>query len=106
VAHAVAFHEEREGQRAGRHGLDIIGAVIPGRAIGAVRPCRLQRNVEIGDVLAAAEEEMFVEMGKAGLASGLVLGPDAVIGGDADDGRLAVGVDDQREAVFQLEAVS
>jgi hypothetical protein len=42
---------------------------------------------------------------EAGAALGLVLRTDAVIGRDADDRRLAIGVDDDRQAIRESEAL-
>ena len=99
VAHAVAFHEQRHVERALGHGLDVIGAIVPGRTIRRGRACRFQRLVEIGDVFRSAEEDVLIEVREAGLAARFVLRADAVIGRHADDGRLAIGVDQHGQAV-------
>ena len=55
VLQASRADHERQVERAGGNGFHVIGAVEIGRAIGAGRACGLQRNVEVLDVLAAAE---------------------------------------------------
>src|SRR3546814_9841615 len=47
MPHAVAFEEQREVERAGRHGLEIIGAVEEGGAVEIGRADLAQRFEEI-----------------------------------------------------------
>src|SRR3546814_20127347 len=84
--------------------LDIVGTVEPGRSVGRGRSRRLERLVEIGHILAAAEHQMLEQMGKAGLALGLVLRPDAIISRHPADRRLAIGVDEHGPPVAELDA--
>ncbi len=103
VAHAVAFHEQREIERTRRHGLDIIGAIVPGRAVGGARTHRFQRHVEARHVLRSAEEQVLVKMREAGCSTRFVLRADPVIDRHADDRRLAVGVNQHAQAVGKRE---
>ena len=103
MPHPVAFEEQRHIERAAGHGFNIVGPVIPGRAIGRSGPGGLQRNVEIGDVFGSAEHQVFKQMGKAGAALGLVLRSDPVVGGDPHDRRLAIGVNQHGQAIGQCE---
>ena len=48
---------------------------------------------------------MLVQVREAGVAARLVLRADAVIERDPDDRRLAIGVDDRRQPVVQLEGL-
>ena len=69
MAHAVAFHEQGALERAGRHGLEIIGAVEPGGAVVVGRADLLQvGEVVAGQVFRAVEHQMLEQMGEAGLA--------------------------------------
>ena len=74
MPHAVAFHEHRPFERASGHSLEIIGAIEIGRPVVLGRADLREIIVEIArQVLAAVEHQMFEQMGKAGLALGLVL---------------------------------
>ncbi len=104
VAHTVAFQPQRPFQRAARHGLKIIGPVEIGRAVVIGRAHFLQiLEVIVRCVLAAVEHQMFEQMGEAGLPLRLVLAADIVPHGHADDRGLAIGVDDDVEAVVEHE---
>jgi hypothetical protein len=104
IAHAVAFHEQRPLERPARHRLEIVGAVEPGGAVVVGRADLLQILEEVArQVLRAIEHQMLEQMGEAGLAAGLVLGADIVPGADRDHRRLTVLVDDNRQAVLELE---
>src|SRR5690606_29652578 len=105
VAHAVAFHEQREVERAGRHGFDVVRAIVPGRSVGAGRAGGFERNVEVGHVLAAAEHQVLEQVREAGAAARFVLGADAVVDRDAHHGRLAVGVDNGGQAIGEGEGL-
>ena len=104
MAHAVAFHEQRQIERAGGHSFDIVGAVEPGRTVGRGRPGALERNIETGNVFRPAEEQVFVKMGKPGAPARFVLRSDPVIERDADNRCLAIRVDDGGQPVGQGEA--
>ena len=103
-AHAVALEEQGLLQRRGRDGLEIVGAVEPGGAVqagGAGGAHGL--DVALRGVLGAAEHQVFEQVGEAGGAGGLVLGADIVPDGHGHDGGLAVLVDDDGQAVVELE---
>src|SRR3546814_5234437 len=86
MPHAVAFEEQREVERAGRHGLEIIGAVEEGGAVEIGRADLAQRFEEIiGGVFGTVEHQMLEQMGKARLALGLVLRSDAIPHRHRDD---------------------
>ena len=100
VAHAVAFHEQRPFERALGHRLEIVGAVERGGAVVIGGADLLQIFEEVaGQILGAVEHQMLEQMGEAGLALGLVLGPDIVPHADGHDRRLVVLVDDHLEPV-------
>ena len=104
MAHPVAFHEQRPIERAGRHRLEIVGAVERGGAVDLGRADLLQiGEIVARQILGAVEHQMLEQMGEAGLALGLVLGADIVPDADADDRRLVVLVDDDGEAVVEHE---
>ena len=103
VAHAVGLHHQRPVKRAGGHGFDVVGPVIPGGAVGRRGPGGFQRNVEVLHVLAAGEHDVFEQVGKTGAPARFVLGADAVIDRDAHDRGLAVGMRQYGEAVGQGE---
>ena len=105
VPHAVAFEEQRAVERAGRHGLEIIGAVDVGSAVAVGRPNLLQRLEKVARrIFRPVEHQMFEQMGKARLALGLMLRPDAVPHRHRDDGRLAILVDDDAQAIVERES--
>ncbi len=104
IAHAVAFHEQRLFQRRLRDRLEIVGAVEPGGAVVIGRADLLQVSEVIArQIVGAVEHQMLEQMREAGLALRLVLGPDIVPGADRDDRRLVVLVDDDGQAVGELE---
>ena len=104
VAHPVALEEQRHVERAGRHGLEIIGAVEPGGAVVVGRADLLQRLEEIARrILAAVKHQVLEQVGETGLALGLVLGADSVPHRYRHDRRLAVLVHQHGEAVVEGE---
>ena len=106
IAHAIALEPQRLFERARRHRLIIVGAVKPGRAIVARRAHRLQRHeIIIVAILRAVEHQMLEEMREARLARWLVLRADIVPDRERDHRRLAVGVDDDPEAIVERETV-
>ncbi len=104
MAHAVALEEERAFQRAGRHGLEIVRAVEPRRAV-EVRGADLLQRFEIiaRCVLRTVEHQMLEQVRKPGFALRFVLRTDAVPDRDGDDRRLTVRVNDHAQAVRQRE---
>jgi len=104
MPHAVAFEEQREIERAGRHRFEIIGAVEEGGAVEIGRADLAQRLEEIvGSVFGAVEHQMLEQMGEARLARGLVLRPDAVPHRHRDDRRLTILVHDDAQAIVERE---
>ena len=104
VAHAVAFHPQREVERRGRHVLEVIRAVEAGGAVDAGRADQLERlEVLVVVVLGALEHQVFKQVREAGSSRGLVLGADVIPEVDCHDRRLAIGVHDHREAVVERE---
>ncbi len=94
MAHPVALHEQHPLERALGGGLEIIGAVEIGRAIivGGADLLEIFEEV-LGQILRPVEHQMFEQMGKTGLALGLVLRSDIVPHGDPDHRRLMIFVD-------------
>ena len=79
VAHAVRFKEQGAVESAGRHRLEIIRAVEPGRAVPVGGANAFEPAHEAARrVLGAIEHQMFEEVSEAGLALGLVLRSDVV----------------------------
>ena len=106
MAHPIGFEEQRAVEGAGRHRLEIIGAVEPGGAVPVGGADRLEPPEEAARrILGAVEHEMLEEVGEAGLAPGLVLGADMIPDRDRDDRRLVVLVDDDAQAVGQREGL-
>jgi len=106
VAHAVAFEEQSAVEGAGRHRLEIIGAVDVGRAIAVGRADLLQRLEEIaGRIFRPVEHQMFEQMGKTRLALRFMLRPDAVPYGHRDDGRLAVLMHNHAQAIVERKGL-
>ena len=105
VPHAVALHIERLIEGRGRHGLEEVGAVVPGGAVPVGGPHGAQRlHQAAGQVLGRIEQaDVLEQVSKAGLAARLVLGADIVPGLNRHDRRLAVGVDDDPQAIVQGE---
>ena len=104
IPHAVAFEPQRAFERGGRDGLEIVGAVEIGGAVVIGGPHFLQvLEIILGGVLAAVEHQMFEQMRETRLALGFVLGTDIVPHCDRDDRRLAVGMDDDIEAILERE---
>jgi len=105
VAHAVRFHHQRAVERAGGDRFDVVGAIVPGRSVGRGRTGRFEGNIEILDVLAAAEHQVLEQVGEPGASARFVLRSDAVVQRDADDRALAVGMNQRGQPVGEREAV-
>ena len=104
VPHAVGLEEHGAVERAGRHRLEIVGAVEPGRSVPVRRADILEPAEEhAGRVFRTIEHQMLEQMREAGLALGLVLRPDVIPHRHRDDRRLVVLVDDHRQPVLELE---
>src|SRR3546814_85588 len=106
MPHAIAFQEQRAVKGAGRHRLEIIGAVHVGRAVAVGRPDLFERLEGIaGRILRPVEHQMLEQMRETGLALGLVLRPDAVPHRHRDHGRLMVLMDDHAQPVVEREGL-
>ena len=104
MSHAVALEHQDAIERAGRHGLEVIGAIGAGGAVDVGSAHLLDVFEPVGGgVLGAVEHQMFEQMREAGLARGLVLRADVVPHRHADQRRLAVFMDDDGEPVVERE---
>ena len=76
VAHAVGLEPQREVERVLRHGLEVVGAVVVGRAVHAGRADLLERIEELAvQVLRALEHQVLEQVREAGLAGFSFLQP-------------------------------
>jgi hypothetical protein len=106
VGHPVGFHPQRHFQSRRRHGLEIVGAVEPGRAVHAGRADLFERTeIIVIVVFRPVEHQVFEQVGEARAAGRFVGRTDAIPDGDGNDRRLAVLVDNDRQAVLELEAL-
>ncbi len=104
VAHAIRFHPQREIERRGRDVLEIVGAVETRGAVHRGRTDLFQRlEIFVVVVFRALEHQVFEQMRESALAGRLVFRADVVPDVDRDDRRLAVRVDDDGQAVVELE---
>ena len=104
MAHPVRFHPQRDVERGGRNVLEIVGAVVVGRAVLVGRTDALERlEVVVVEVFAAVEHQMLEQMREPRATGLLVLGADVIPDVHGDDGRLVVLVHQQRQAVLQYE---
>ena len=100
VTHAVGLEPENAVERGDRHVLEIIRAVLVGRAVevrGAERLDGLEVVVVV--VLAAVEHEVLEQVREPGLAGLLVLRADVIPDVDGGDWRLVVLVNQKSEPV-------
>ena len=104
MAHSIAFHEQHPLERAARSGLEVIGAVEIGRAV-IIGPADLLQIFEeiLRQVFRSVEHQMLEQMGKAGLALGLVLRSDIVPHRDAHHRRLAIFMHQYGQAIGEHE---
>jgi len=104
MAHAIAFEEQRNLERRGRHGLEIIRPVEPGRAV-EIGCANLPQRLEIIPrcIFGSVEHDMFEQMRIAGLAFRLVGGTDAIPDRDRHDGCLAICMDENFQAIVERE---
>ncbi len=103
-AHAIGFQKQRQRQRRGRHGLEIIGAVKARGAVEVGRPDRLQRlEMLLLVVLRAIEHQMLEQMRIAGLPHRLVLRSHMIPHAHRNQRRLAIGVHHHAQPVGQRE---
>ena len=99
-AHAVRFEPEAEVEVMGRQGLVVVGAVVPGGAVGhAAHLLEVAEVLVGGDVLAALEEHVLEQVGEAGAAGPLVLGAHVVPEVDGDQRQAAVRMEHHPQAV-------
>ena len=104
VAHAVRFHPQSEVESRGRHVLEVVGAVLVGRAVevgGADAFHRLE--VVVVEVLGSVEHQVLEQMREACLAGLFILGTDVVPNVDRNDRSLAVLMHEESESVVQNE---
>ena len=86
-----------DGQR-----LVVVGAVVPGRAVGDAAHLLDVAEVLVGaDVLAALEEHVLEQVGEAGAARPLVLRADVVPEVDRHQRQRGVAVEDDAQAVVE-----
>ena len=104
MAHPVRFQEQRAIERAGRHRLEIIGAVEPGRPVPVGRADILEPPEErpVG-IFRSIEHQMLEQMGKARLARRFVARSDMIPDRHRHHRRLAIGMDDDTQPVLQPE---
>ena len=104
MPHAVALQEQCALQSAGRHRLEIVCPVEPCRPVEIRRSHLLQRlEIIARRILRPVEHQMFEEMCEPGLALRLMLRADAVPDRNGHNGRLAIRVHDDAQAVRQRE---
>ena len=106
MPHTVAFEEQDTVECGGRHRFEIVRPLERGGAVRLGRADRFQ-PVEKSSrrVFRTVEHQMFEQVRKAFLALRLVARPDVIPDRDRDDGGLAVGMDDDAQAVGQGELV-
>ncbi len=104
MPHSIAFEEQRQRQRRGRHRLEIIGAIEAGGAVVVGRAHLLERAEEIARrILRSVEHQMFEQMGEARPAGGLVLGTGVIPDRHRHHRRLAIGRHHHAQAVGEGE---
>ena len=104
MPHAIRFHPQRELERGGRHVLKIVGAIEVRRAVDRGRADFLHGLEELVVViLGALEHQVLEEMREPRLPQALILRADVVPEIHRDDRRLAIGMDDDGQAIVQLE---
>jgi hypothetical protein len=92
-AHAVGLQPQAELEVRGGQRLVVVGAVVPGRAVGDAADLLDVAEVVVGaDVLAALEEHVLEEVREAGAARRLVLRADVVPEVDGDERQRASGL--------------
>ena len=104
--HAVRLEPQRQVELIRRQRLEVVGPVQPGRAVHRAAGGLDEGDVlGLGDVARALEHDVLEEVGEAGLALDLVLGPDVVPEVDRDDrGEVVLGDDDPQAVVETLVA--
>src|SRR5512135_1292619 len=96
MAHPIRLEPERHIEGVLRHILEIVRAVLAGRAIQVRRPDalhRLEKSALIAgafEVLTAREHQMLEQVGKTGLAWSLVFRADVIPDVDGYNGRFMV----------------
>ncbi len=107
MPHAVGFGEQREIERGGWDIFEVIGAVLVGGAvkIGGADPFH-HFDVTAGEMLAAAEHQMFKEMREAGFSRFFVFRSDVIPEVQGHYWRLAVFMDENRQSVIQDELLA
>ena len=106
VAHAIGFHPQHPIERGARNGLEVVRAIKIRGAVQA-RGADFLQGLEpfIVVVFGAVEHQVFEQMGEARATLRLVLRADLVPDADADYGRLAILMDDDRQPVVEFESL-
>ena len=103
MAHPVGLEPQRRVEGVLRHGLEVVGPVEERGAVEVGGAQFLQRvQVLALQVLRALEHEVLEQVGEAGAAPDLVLRAHVVPDVHRHDGRLAVLVHDDGQAVVEL----
>ena len=104
--HPVGLEPQGQLELVRRQRLEVVRPVEPGRAVHRPAGGLDERDVlGLGDVPRALEHDVLEEVGEAGLAGDLVLGPDVVPEVDRDDrGEVVLGHDDAQAVVEALVA--
>ena len=102
VSHAVRLHPQRVIHRGRRHILEIIRAVVVGRAV-QVRGADALHGLDIAALrmVAAAKHQVLEKMRETRLPQLFVLRPHVIPGVDRDNRRLVVLMHNQRKPVLQ-----
>ncbi len=102
MAHAVRFHPQRESQRIARHLLKIVGPVLARGAVhaGGTDPLHRLEPIVV-EVLAPVEHQVLKEVGKTGPSGTFVLGAHVIPDVHGHNGRLAIFVYNDSQAVFK-----
>jgi hypothetical protein len=104
MAHPIRLHPEREIEGIGGNILEIVGPVLVGGAVHVGGAGLLERTKEVlVVVLGAIVHQVLEQMREAGSAGPLVLGAHVVPDVHRHDGRLAVFMHDDGQAVGQHE---
>ena len=106
VAHPVALHPESQVERVGGDVLEVVGAILVGCAVEVRRPDAFEHlKVVVVEVFRTVEHEVLEEMRKARPSFRLILRADVIPDVDSHDGRFAILMHDEREAVVEYECL-
>ena len=100
--HPVGLEPQRQVDLVCRQGLEVVGAVEPGRAVHRAAGGLDEGDVlGLGDVAGSLEHDVLEEVREPGLALHFVLRPDVVPEVDRDDRREVILGDDDPQAVVE-----